>query len=134
MIRDWIRKLPSNAGAWALLQRLHEIDETIALARENYAKRIAKAAQARPIKRADIFKKLLASPDASLIFMQELGEGRILPSTQPEAIRVAMNHAEPLVRDLFERFAPDSMRIERLGSNIVLVKLLALAGDVKAAK
>lgn len=164
LIRDWIRKLPSNAEAWTLLQRLHEIDETTALAREkadektaiedeshrlardsgraeptkddiaqakdNYAKQIAKAAQARPIERTDIFKKLLASPDATLIFMQELSEGRILPSTRPEAIKFAMNHADPLVRDLFERFAPDSLRIERLGSNIVPEKLLALAGDV----
>jgi putative heme-binding domain-containing protein len=170
LISDWIRKLPANAEAWKLLQRLHEVDETTALAkeksaekaevedwayryagekgrtepvkedldrsRERYAKEVAKAAKERPIERAEIYKKLLASSDASLIFMQDLSEGRILPSTRAEVVKVAMGHPDPLVRDLFERFAPASMQIQRLGSNVVPEKLLemALKGDIERGR
>jgi len=163
LIGDWIRKLPTNADAWNLLQRLRVLDEATAVAKEkadekieieeashrlaadqgrteptkddmaqaraNFAKRVAKAAKERPSERAEIFKKLLASADTALIFMQEMGEGRILPSTQPEVVQVAMTHQDPLVRDLFERFAPDSMRIERLGTVNVPERLQALTGD-----
>jgi len=34
LISDWIRKLPTNADAWIMLQRLREIDETTARTRE----------------------------------------------------------------------------------------------------
>lgn len=163
LINEWIRKLPTNADAWIMLQRLRDLDEKEALARERASekqdiedesyrqasykdrteptkddiaqarqeveKRVAKAAKERPIERADIIRKLLVSADASLILMREMAEDRIAPSTRPELIKAAMTHPDPLVRDLFERFAPDSMRIERLGSNIEPQKLLALSGN-----
>lgn len=164
LIGDWIRSLPANSDALTMLQRLRELDEATAVAKEKadergeiadesqrlaetkkrpepapddvaqarkrFAERVAKGARERPVERAEIFKKLLASADAALIFMQEMGEGRILASTRPEVVKFAMNHPDPLVRDLFERFAPDSQRIERLGSVIVPEKLLVLSGDV----
>lgn len=163
LIGDWIRKLPTNAEAWTLLQRLRDIDEKNALAKEKtdekievedesyrvasengrteptkddiapardrYAKRIAKAAKDRPTERAEIYKKLLGSADMTLIFMQEMSEGRVPPSSRADVISAAMNHPDPLVRDLFERFAPQSMRTERLGSTNVAEKLVALSGN-----
>lgn len=163
LIGDWIRRLPTNADAWTLLQRLREVDEANALAREKadqkqetedesyrvagennrteptkddiaaardrIEKRIAKGAKERPVERAEIYRKLLASADATLIFMQEMSEGRVPASSRPEVIAAAMSHPDPLVRDLFERFAPQSMRSERLGSAIVPEKLLALSGN-----
>jgi putative heme-binding domain-containing protein len=45
-----------------------------------------------------------------------------------------MDHVDPLVRDLFERFAPDAWRVERLGSVIVPAKLLAMSGDVERGR
>ncbi len=100
-------------------------------AKAQHTQRIARAAKDRPIERAAIVQKFLASPHAALVLMHEFDQGRILPSTRPEVVRLAMDHADPQVRDLFERFAPDSLRVERLGSVIIPDKLLALPGDLK---
>src|SRR5581483_8243375 len=68
------------------------------------------------------------------MLMHELERSRIPPSTGAEAVRVAMGHPDPQVSDLFERFAPDTMRSERLGAVIVPEKLLALSGDVERGR
>jgi putative heme-binding domain-containing protein len=51
-----------------------------------------------------------------------------------EVVRMAMDHPDPQVRDLFERFAPDAWRVERLGSVIVPEKLLAMSGDFERGR
>ena len=38
-------------------------------------------------------------------------------------------HADPAIRDLFERFVPEEQRVKRLGSAIKPAAILALAGD-----
>jgi len=108
--------------------------DDLAQAKARHAQRIAKAAKDRPIARAEILRKLLATPHTALVLMRELDEGPIPPSTRTEAVRLAMNHADPQVRDLFERFAPDGLRPERLGSVIIPEKLLALPGDVEKGR
>lgn len=99
-------------------------------AKKLVAKEAAKAAKDRPLERKRIYEKLLASADAALILMQEMGEGRMAASTRPEVIQFAMAHPDPLMRDLFERFAPQHLRAERLGTNIVPEKLFAITGNV----
>jgi putative heme-binding domain-containing protein len=103
-------------------------------ARARHAQRLARAAKDRPAERTTILQKLLGAPHHALMLMHELEQGRILPSTRPEVVSLAMSHADPQVRDLFERFAPDSLRIERLGSSIVPEKLLALSGDAERGR
>lgn len=103
-------------------------------AKAHHLQRVNQAAKTRPAERGEILKRLLASPQAALVLMHELDQGRVLPSTRPEVVRLAMSHVDPQVRDLFERFAPDSLRVERLGSVIVPEKLLALSGDVERGR
>jgi putative heme-binding domain-containing protein len=49
-------------------------------------------------------------------------------------VRLAMQHSDPQVCDLFDRFAPESLRSERLGAIIVPDKLLALPGDLERGR
>ena len=115
----------------AAKKRPEPTQEDLDQAKTQHAQKLERAAKERPAERAAIVKKLLTSPHAALVLMHELDQGRILPATRPEVVRLAMDHADPQVRDLFERFAPDSMRSERLGSAIIPEKLLALSGDPK---
>ena len=109
----------SSRGFAAENGRTEPSSADIARAKADFAKRIAKTAKERPLERMEIIRKLLTSPDAALIFMEEMAAGRVLPSTRPEVVKVALNHSDPLIRDLFERFVPENQRIKRLGSTIV---------------
>jgi putative heme-binding domain-containing protein len=77
--------------------------------------------------RAKIIGKLLERPDLAIELMhlaQDSGS-----DVRAEIAGIAIVHPNPLVRDLFERFATPDQRIERLGSAIDPDKLMKLPGD-----
>ncbi len=47
---------------------------------------------------------------------------------------IASQHADSMVRDLFERFLPEERRVKRLGTSIDAKALLAIRGDVNAGR
>jgi putative heme-binding domain-containing protein len=49
-------------------------------------------------------------------------------------LAAAMAHADPQVRDLFERFVPDEQRLKRLGSAVRPEQILTLKGDAGRGK
>ncbi len=123
LIREWIAQLDSNRPAAELLQKLDAIKNNPGLDE-------AEANKKKSQERTKIVQKLLESTDAALMLMRKIEETSSRNPVHGEAVTAALAHPNPLVRDLFERFATPEQRIERLGSNIDGQKLLALTGDI----
>ena len=60
---------------------------------------------------------------------RELGHGAFPPSVRREIVAFTKDHPKTEVRDLFERFVPESERIRRLGDSIDPAEILAIKGD-----
>jgi putative heme-binding domain-containing protein len=95
-----------------------------------YAETCDRGAKERPIARAEIYAKLLSSPNHALAAVREIALDKVPRTSRDELIAAAMKHPDASIRDLFERFVPDSQRVERLGTQVIPEKLLAMPGDV----
>src|SRR5205807_2387095 len=56
------------------------------------------------------------------------------PALRQQAIALGRAHAEPEVRDLFERFVPDAQRVKTLGADIKPETILKVKGDAARGK
>ncbi|HEX3314021.1 MAG TPA: PQQ-dependent sugar dehydrogenase [Gemmataceae bacterium] len=97
---------------------------------DEYAESCARGAKERPIARAEIYAKLLSAPNHALAAVREVALDKVPSGSRGELIAAAMKHPDASIRDLFERFVPDSQRVERLGTQVVPEKLLAMPGDI----
>jgi putative heme-binding domain-containing protein len=77
---------------------------------------------------------LLATTRGALALMRQIDAGAVSQAVRREAIAQAMVHFSAEVRDLFERFVPDSERVARLGEAIEPASILALAGDARRGR
>ena len=100
----------------------------------DYAESCARGAKERPIARAEIYAKLLSAPNHALAAVREIADDKVPRNSRDELIAAAMKHPDASIRDLFERFVPDSQRVERLGTQVVPEKLLAMPGDVERGR
>ena len=83
------------------------------------------------VSRSEVIRRLISSPSRAMAVSRELVKGTIPRSTRDEIIKVARDHPLTEVRDLLERFVPESDRIRRLGDAIDPALILALKGDAK---
>ncbi len=150
LIHDWIRQLPirKNDRALrqlpirkndqALLDRLMNLDETTILAGEktDYSRQLKDLARnlERKKERLELIGKLLSTPSSSLLLLGVLDDGRLPASIRSLVLEAVIKHANPQVRDLFERFLPDEQRSKRLGALIRPEKILAQRGDAERGK
>jgi uncharacterized repeat protein (TIGR03806 family) len=116
LLRDWIRQLPGHKDERALLESLRD------------------ARGPRAKERAATIRHLLATTPAALMLADALQEGRLPSSVRTEVLAAAMAHTDSQVRDLFERFVPDEMRLKRLGSVIRPEQILTLKGNAERGK
>ncbi|MBI4606773.1 MAG: PQQ-dependent sugar dehydrogenase [Planctomycetes bacterium] len=80
---------------------------------------------------ASSVRSLAASTRGALALAVALGSAGAVPERAAAAAAgLLRDHPRPEVRDLFERFLPESERSERLGDGIDPERILALAGDV----
>jgi putative heme-binding domain-containing protein len=79
---------------------------------------------------------LLASPSGALMLVDTIDsmDKPILKTKRELAIRVGYAHADPAIRDLFERFVPEERRVKRLGTAIKATEIFALAGDAERGR
>lgn len=112
LFRDWIRGMPG--GEPARLDR----DEKAAL-----------ADLAKPEARPNAIGRLLESTRGALLLLDRVDRSTADDPLRPAAVAAAMAHPRAEVRDLFERFVPDSERVKRLGDAVDVPALLALPGD-----
>ena len=72
---------------------------------------------------------LLSTPSGALGVALAIVKGSVKGEPKEKAVHAGSALADPLRRDLFERFLPDSERRTILGPKIDATKLLALRGD-----
>ncbi|MEX2286396.1 MAG: PQQ-dependent sugar dehydrogenase [Planctomycetaceae bacterium] len=123
LMGDWIESLTAPATAAA--------NSAIA-AREHRQRLLAElcAGKHTPGERQPLIGQLLSSTSGALMLVTAIDEATLPREIRDEVVRAGAAHADVQVRDLFERFVPESQRVQRLGNVIKPEQLLSIAGDV----
>jgi putative heme-binding domain-containing protein len=121
LMRDWIASIPPamrGVGPTTIEQR------------------VAEDAALQRLKAGDItgVDALLASGSGALSVALAIIDGSIAGPARVEAIAKGSALADPLRRDLFERFLPESKRRQLLGPEVQPAVLLAMKGDAARGK
>jgi putative heme-binding domain-containing protein len=86
---------------------------------------------ATPTVRAETIRRLCGSTRGALALVRSIDRGEVPEAVLREAVPQLKAIPVAEVRDLFERFVPESDRIKRLGDAIDPAAILALAGDAQ---
>lgn len=123
LIHDWIASLSSNADdpAAAAVLRLRD-EERAALDALAAVEEVGDSA-------ATAIDRLLISPSGALQLLAAIEAGRLAKPVEELAISRGTAHADPVIRDLFERFVPEEQRVKRLGTVIKPDAILAMTGN-----
>jgi uncharacterized repeat protein (TIGR03806 family) len=129
LMHDWIASLPLQAG---------DTDSTAVrrLRTDERAAMVALIASARGenVASEDPITKLLSSPGGALQLAGAIERERMPDAARQLATERGSSHADPAIRDLFERFVPEERRVKRLGSIIKSAEILALQGDAERGR
>lgn len=128
LVADWIRKLPPTTNAPDAAVR----DATAKARENNLAARLL--TQGDPAAQTAATQRLLASTSGALALLATLP----LKDGHAEAprgiVQAASTSANPLVRDLFDRFLPAAQRRRVLGDDIRPDSILSLRGDRESGR
>lgn len=131
LMHAWISSLSKSATDDAA-------DATAAKLRAQEKKAVASLAAgdsgATATDRAKVIENLLAAPNGALALLRAVDDKSLSASVRDEVLAMATIHANPQVRDLFERFLPDDKRIKRLGTAVKPEAILSLRGDAARGK
>lgn len=124
LMADWIKQLPKDlAKDWTENSDAARLQvENEKLVRQLWSAAGSLAQQ------DEILARLLSSTSGALALLDFLNRRPL----DPIAVRVVeqgASHANPLIRDLFERFLPEERRTKKLGSVVAPEMILALKGD-----
>jgi len=128
LMHDWIAELQpaeagSRVGAATDSERVPFRAEQSVLLEQLRASAQRPASETKPL-----IDRLLNSTSGALAVLHELDGDGLPPAIRERAIAAAIDHPQIVVRDLFERFAPDEERSTRLGSIVRPDDILAVAG------
>jgi putative heme-binding domain-containing protein len=116
LVGDWIRQLPPQTDERTLLKACCNSDP-----------------KWKPAERKAAVEKLLGTPTGALM-LQEAWDTNALPEFVRPQVLAAATAKDAAVRDLFEKYVPDSQKVKRLGTVIRAEGLLAMKGDVARGK
>lgn len=123
LLHDWIKLLPPATAAPA------EPDDV---------GRLLSALQASksPAKDPDsaVLQQLLVSPRGALALVRALDEGTLVADLRERVVEQGARHADLQISGLFERFAPDELRPQRLGASIRPEQITSLQGSAAAGR
>jgi putative heme-binding domain-containing protein len=78
--------------------------------------------------------RAVATTTAALRWFHAASDGQISDEQRAVMLGLAKEHADPLIRGLWERFLPIEERTERLGNQISSEKILGMEGDAAAGR
>jgi uncharacterized repeat protein (TIGR03806 family) len=122
---DWIAQLPSSDEKQPAAGNQNKL-----LAADAAALKVIQNAKS-PESRAEAIRRLTSSTRGTLSLLRIKDRGDLSEAVHREIVSLTKNHAQSEVRDLFERFLPESERIKRLGSVVNQSGILGLEADVK---
>ncbi|MEX0725797.1 MAG: PQQ-dependent sugar dehydrogenase [Planctomycetaceae bacterium] len=121
LIHDWITQLPAtgetaNSSPATASAEMQAMKDSL----------IADAANALP--------QLLSSTRSALMLATIVGDGSLPEALQTEVIAQGIASRDPNVRDLFERFIPESRRTKLIGDFVNVDVLLQMPGDAERGR
>jgi putative heme-binding domain-containing protein len=116
LIGEWIRHMPPQTDERTLLKACCESDP-----------------KWKPAERKAAIEKLLGTPTGALM-VQEAWDTNGLPEFVRPQVLAAATTKDAAIRDLFEKYVPDSQKVKRLGTVIRPESLLVLKGDAARGK
>ncbi len=78
--------------------------------------------------------ELLSTTSGALRLLDAIDSDALPPARREHAIKLAAQHTDVQIRDLFERFLPTEMRTQRLGAAIDPVAILQVEGDAERGR
>jgi len=116
LIGEWIRHLPPQSDERTLLKACCNPDP-----------------KWKPAERKSAVEKMLGTPSGALM-LQEAWDTNALPDFVRPQVLAAATAKDAAIRDLFEKYVPDSQKVKRLGTVIRAEGLLATKGDAARGK
>jgi putative heme-binding domain-containing protein len=121
LVHDWILGLSPTTQASGSLEKLRLLDAE-------------PASEEQLARRKQAIDNLLSSTRDSLVLARSVGEKEFSAPLRDEVVAAASRHSDATIRDLFERFLPDSQRQGRLGNRIKPQQILALHGNAERGR
>lgn len=130
LLRDWISGLEGNNTPIARLSNAQRRSRLQPFVDANQLE------HSRQPPSGDLLTRALASTSTALHLQSRLdAPGNAFTGTNRRmVIQQAVTHDDITIRDLFERFLPESQRVKRLGNVIRPAALLALKGDARTGR
>ncbi|MBW3596544.1 MAG: PQQ-dependent sugar dehydrogenase [Planctomycetes bacterium] len=119
LIHDWISRLPTEDIA----------RDAIAVESLRNRQRAALSRLSDDSQRPVLIATLLESVSGALMLMHAVDAASMSDAIRAETIAAAASHANPQVRELFERFLPPGERVQPLGAVADPGRILSLTGD-----
>jgi uncharacterized repeat protein (TIGR03806 family) len=121
MVHKWIEKLPSSGEKPAV--------DLVRQSHEQQIARLGRGSHADKRSRVEAIRNLTATTSGALVLAWAYSHGRLPPAVREEILAETRNHPVAEVRDVFERFVPETERVARLGEVIDPNQVLSLHGD-----
>jgi uncharacterized repeat protein (TIGR03806 family) len=121
MLGDWIARMPRTSGP-GTPQAASGLET------------LGPGGSSRSEVRAEAIRALLSTTRGAIALMRSIDRGAVTSEARGEAIGQATSHPATEVRDLFERYVPEALRVARLGDPIDRSSILGLAGDVRRGR
>ncbi len=125
MIHDWIAGMPENsadstatAGGTSLSREDRDALEALRT-----------GSRTAPEARSMAIRRLASSTRGALLLLGAIDRGTMSEPLRREILAVTRSSSSVEVRDLFERFIPESERVKRLGDVVNRSSILTLRGD-----
>ncbi|MGQ0635626.1 MAG: PQQ-dependent sugar dehydrogenase [Planctomycetaceae bacterium] len=114
--------------------RIEPTKEEEAAARQLAELEIKKRQAQRPAERAKLIEELLAKPDRAALLARIIRAGKLTQPLVATIVESAGKCGDAAVRDVFECFLPEELRVQRLGDAVKPSDLLKLAGDIERGR
>lgn len=113
MLREWIASLASESSDAPAIRSLGEDRDRVVASSQDEAG----------------LTDLLSTTSGALRLLDVIDSGLLAPARREQAIKLAAQHGDVQIRDLFERFLSADMRTQGLGASIDPIAILQVAGD-----
>lgn len=125
LIREWQRAMPAHYS------KDHIGDQSTARQRAEEKAKLERVREATAAEQQQLLNQLFASTSGALLVLGAIDQQQLPDAVVRLAIDCAAEHRDASVRDLFERFLPESRRIKRLGTTVTSAQILALKGEAE---
>jgi putative heme-binding domain-containing protein len=130
LIRDWITQLPKTGKTTTPSK---STDQLRVQQRKQF-NMLMKLSSADSPEFSKLTKALLSSTSGAILLAEQAAEMKGKHKIRNRLIAMGVQHTDPQVRDLFERYLPEEKRIKRLGTVVDENALLARKGNISQGR